>query len=211
MGYHNFSLMSRSVKVVLTFLVFVMLITLYLFRHNRNINQIEIEQNELDIVYGVDEAPITIYIFTNYSCKFCRNFFRESFPRLKDEFIDTKKIRLIVKLVDLTNTEQVKKSLMLSVCINQSGNVEPLDRLLFAEPSVIYTTEFAKLIIDFIDENEYIAECMLSGRAEKYILSNNDYYKHISLTGTPTFIINNKIYKGYKDYESIREVILKEL
>ena len=205
--------MSRGIKiaVTLTFSVFVLLISLYLFRYNRIINQIDIEQNELDIVYGVDEAPLTIYIFTNYSCKFCRNFFRESFPRLKDEFIDTKKIRLVVKLVDLTHTEQVKKSLMLSVCINQCGNVKPLDKLLFTEPNVIYTDEFTQLINDFIDENEYIAECMLSGRAEKYILSNNDYFKHISLTGTPTLIINNKIYKGFKDYESIRDVILKEL
>jgi len=177
--------------VILTSLFFILKVNI---QENTQQNNIKIIEKEFDIVYGVEEAPLTIFLFTNYGCKFCRKFFTESFDKLKREYIDTKKVKLVIKLVDLTSDKSVTNSLMLSVCINQCGNLKPMDNLLLSDPSVVYTNEFTGLIEDFIDKNNYISECMLSGKSESYIINNLTDFKVLSLTGTPTFVMNKRIY-----------------
>ncbi|NJO89653.1 MAG: thioredoxin domain-containing protein [Chloroflexia bacterium] len=132
-------------------------------------------------------------------------------PYLKRKYIETNKVKLVIKLVDITNNSYVINSLKLAVSINDCGNFEPIDKLLQSEPSVIYSDEFLQLTDDFIEQNQYIEEYMLSGIAESYIISNYKDFKALSLTGTPAFIINNKIYNGYKNYESLKKKIEKEL
>ena len=38
---------------------------------------------------GDPKAPVTIIEFGDYQCPFCRQFWRDTFPRLKKEYIDT--------------------------------------------------------------------------------------------------------------------------
>jgi len=178
---------------------------------SKNSASISLQEKDLDIVYGSDEALLTVFMFSSYECKFCTNFLTESLPLLKKKYIETNKVKLVIKLVDITNNSKVLSSLKLAVCINECGNFEPIDKLLQSEPSVVYTDEFMQLTEDFITENNYIEEFMLSGIAESYIVSNYKDFKALSLTGTPTFIINNKIYKGYKNYDSLKKKIEKEL
>jgi protein-disulfide isomerase len=173
--------------------------------------EVEIIEHELDIVYGKDSVDLTIFLFSNYSCSFCRKFFAYTYPKLKEEYIDKGKVKLVVKPVDLTNNENVKNSLKIAVCINEYGKFEKLNRLLLFEPKVIYTEEFSDLIEEFIEKDEFVAECMLGGEADEYIIENILNFKALNLTGTPTFIINNKIYKGYSDYKNFKKLVEKEL
>lgn len=173
--------------------------------------EIDIQEHELDIVYGDDSADLTIFLFSNYSCSFCRKFFAFVYPKLKEEYIDQGKIKLVVKPVDLTNNENVINSLKIAVCINEYGNFEKLNKLLLFEPTAVYTTEFRNLIDEFIERDIFVAECMLGGESDEYIVENILKFKSLNLTGTPTFIINNKIYKGYREYEIFKKLIEKEL
>lgn len=204
----------KAIRTIVLFLI-VILLGIFIYQHiktpSEKSSSILLQEKDLDIVYGSDDAPLTIFMFSSYECKFCNNFFSEALPILKKEYIETKKLKLIIKLVDITNNRNVLNSLKLAVCINECGNFEPIDKLLHNEPSVVYTEEFIQLTEDFIDQNDYIAEYMLSGTAENYVISNYKDFKALSLTGTPTFIINNKIYKGYKNYDTLKKKIEKEL
>lgn len=209
--------MKQKVKAGgLIILFFIVIIVGYLaYKHkevsSKNSISITLQEKDLDIVYGSDKAVLTVFMFSSYECKFCTRFLTEALPLLKEEYIETNKVKLVVKLVDITNNSYVINSLKLAVCINECGNFEPIDKLLQSEPSVAYSDEFMQLINDFIEQDQHIEEYMLSGEAENYIISNYKDFKALSLTGTPTFVINNKIYKGYKDYESLKKKIEKEL
>ncbi|MDA3954614.1 MAG: thioredoxin domain-containing protein [Bacteroidales bacterium] len=173
--------------------------------------KIDIQEHELDIVYGSDSADLTIFLFSNYSCSFCRKFFAFVYPKLKEEYIDHGKIKLVVKPVDLTNNKNVINSLKIAVCINEYGKFEKLNKLLLFEPKVVYNEEFSNLIDEFIEKDIFVAECMLGGESDEYIVENILKFQSLKLTGTPIFIINNKIYKGYSDYENFKKLIEKEL
>ena len=184
---------------------------------NRNVinkeerTKIEIIENDLDIVYGSDSSEITVFLFSNYSCSYCRKFFKIVYPELKREYIDNGKVKLVVKPVALTNDESVINSLKIAACINKYGNFEKLNELLLAEPKVVYTDEFKSVIDELAEKDLFVAECMYGGESEKYILKNMLDFKRLNCTGTPTFIINNKIYKGNRDYDEFRKVVEKEL
>lgn len=196
--------------------VFIVILVGFLAYHllkvsSKNSASIALQEKDLDIVYGSDKAALTVFMFSSYECKFCTNFLTEVLPLLKKEYIETNKVKLVIKLVDITNNSYVLNSLKLAVSINDCGNFEPIDKLLQSEPSVAYSDEFMQLTDDFIQQDQHIEEYMLSGIAESYIISNYKDFKALSLIGTPAFIINNKIYKGYKDYESFKKIIEKEL
>ena len=86
-----------------------------------------------------------------------------------------------------------------------------MNELLLEEPRVIYTDEFISIIDEFVEKDEFIAECMHGGESESYILRNLGSFKALGLTGTPTFIINNRIYKGYINFNELCRLIEKEI
>lgn len=45
---------------------------------------------------GEPEAPVDVYYWTDYLCTFCERFERETFPRLRSEYVDTGRIRFAV-------------------------------------------------------------------------------------------------------------------
>ena len=46
---------------------------------------------------GRADAPITIVEYASLTCRFCRKFHRETFPVLKRQYIDTGKVRFILR------------------------------------------------------------------------------------------------------------------
>jgi protein-disulfide isomerase len=198
------------VAIIIAAITFILLSNSNNFKKDKKAS-LEIFEHELDIVYGSDSADLTIFLFSNYSCSFCRKFFANVYPKLKEDYIDKGKVKLVVKPVDLTNNENVINSLKIAVCINEYGKFEKLNRLLLFEPKVVYNEEFGELIDEFIEKDEYVAECMLGGESDEYIVENILNFKALKLTGTPTFIINTKIYKGYSDYGNFKKLVEKEL
>jgi len=209
--------MNKHIKIISIAIFVIIFIGLgvYIYHNTKASNKTQtttsLQEKDLDIVYGLDSAPLTIFMFTSYECQFCRNFFSSAFPLLNEEYITKGKVKLIIKLVNITRNSEVLNSLKLAVSINECGDFKSIDKLLQNEPMVVYSAEFEKLTDDFISENNYISEYMISGKAENYILSNYNDFKKLQLTGTPTFIINNNIYKGYKNYNTLKKKIEKEL
>lgn len=198
------------IAVIIAIVAYKLFINKGFFQKNKR-TEIEIYERDLDIKYGSDTADLIIFLYSSYNCSFCRKFFTKVYPELKTEYIDKGKVKLVVKLLDFSNNESVENSLKIAVCINKYGNFEKLNELLIAEPKVIYTDEFASIIAEFVEKDEFIAECMLGGESKNYILNNKLEFKNSNFTGTPTFVINNKIYKGFIKYSDFKNVVEKEL
>lgn len=179
-------------------------------RKNQRV-EVGLIEKELDIVYGSESAQLTIFLFSSYSCSFCRKFFENVYPELKNNYIDKGIVRLIVKPVALTNNESVINSLKIAVCINRYGNFDNLNKLLLIEPKVVYTEEFKDVVDELVQKDLFVAECMLGGESENYIKKNAIDFKRLKCTGTPTFVINNKIYKGYLEYDKFIKIVEREL
>jgi len=50
-----------------------------------------------DIVYGSEDAPVTVVEYASLTCPHCATFASTIFPKVKEEFIDTGKVRFIYR------------------------------------------------------------------------------------------------------------------
>ncbi len=50
-----------------------------------------------EMAIGRADAPVTIIEYASLTCPYCRRFHRETFPQLKREYIDTGKVRFILR------------------------------------------------------------------------------------------------------------------
>ncbi|MCJ9429402.1 DsbA family protein [Kordiimonas marina] len=50
-----------------------------------------------DVVYGDANAPVEIIEYASITCPHCAQFYRDEFPELKKEFIDTGKVKFIFR------------------------------------------------------------------------------------------------------------------
>jgi protein-disulfide isomerase len=57
-----------------------------------------------DRVLGNEKAPITIVEYASPSCTHCAHFYREDFPTFKKKYIDTGKVRFIMRGLPLSPT-----------------------------------------------------------------------------------------------------------
>src|SRR5262245_40378681 len=52
-----------------------------------------------DMSIGDASAPVTVIEYAMFTCPHCADFYRDVFPKLKSEYIDTGKVRLVFREV----------------------------------------------------------------------------------------------------------------
>jgi len=206
----------RSRLIIAFFLVLLVVIGIIFyfnwtkFNGPREISE-NIQVSDYDIIYGQEDAPLTVFLYANYGCSFCQQFYNEVLPTIKERYIDTGKVKLVVKLVVLTNDPNSYYAHQTAACVNKFGSLEKFQKLLLYDYQVIYTTDFRQLVDEFIAVNPYVAECILYNSDYKYLNENRISFIKYKLSGTPTFIINKRIYSGYSDLKTFERILIKEL
>jgi len=170
-----------------------------------------ISSNPLDITFGSDSAQLAIYAYISYHCGYCRLFFTEVYPELEREFISTGKVRLVLKIVEHSNNADRINEVKTAVCINRYGYYGKLHELLVTNSSVIYSDEFREMVNHFIDSDPLVAECILGNESMDYILQIRNEFDKFGFTGTPTFVIEGRVFRGYMPFEQFKSIIVKHL
>ncbi|MBI9069427.1 MAG: thioredoxin domain-containing protein [Salinivirgaceae bacterium] len=208
---------TRVIKVkyfAITIFVMVVLLGVLLYFNAKDTSHYvknEIEEHDFDISYGSEDAPIKVFFFMDYTCVHCRNFLLNTFPKVKKEYIDNGSISFNIKVMTFSNNSNILRAYKTLICLNQYGNFEELNKLLLLETEAIFSKEFDELVEDYTIRNSFFADCLLSGQSEKYLEENMQIFIVNQFSGTPTFIINNRVFKGYKKFCDFSKIIEKEL
>ncbi len=70
---------------------------------------------------GRSDAPLTLLEFTDYQCPYCRRFQSETWPLLKKNFIDTGKLRFIVRDLPLQFHSTARPAAEAAHCAGEQG------------------------------------------------------------------------------------------
>jgi len=199
-----------SVLLWLISLVLAVLIVLQLYKYFSSPEppgiKTNIKKHENDIIWGSASAPVTIYVYSSYTCKYCTLFFEEVFPEIKENFIEPGHVELVLKLVEIPENPKIMRALQAVICVNKFGKLDKLHELLLYNSNVVFSNEFELLIDDYINSNPDIGNCLVNHGNYEYIRNNNKEFKENQFSGTPTFIIENKVYSGFRSYEKFEEI-----
>jgi protein-disulfide isomerase len=162
-----------------------------------------------DIVMGSPTAPVTIIEYASMTCPHCAHFAVETFPQLKEKYIDTGKVKYIMREYPLDNLALA--AFMLARCAGPD-KYYPLIETLFAEqrkwavreplPPLLGIAKQAGFTQDSFDK--CIADKDLAGKIQQV---RNRGQQKFKVEATPTFYINGERYAGALAIEDLDKAI----
>ena len=80
---------------------------------------------------GDPEAPITLVEFTDYQCPFCRRFYTNTLSKIKAQYIDTGKVRLVLRDLPLAFHSKARPAAKATHCAGEQGKYWEMHDALF--------------------------------------------------------------------------------
>ena len=171
-----------------------------------------------DVTVGKADAPITIVEYASMTCGHCANFHTKVLPTLKQKYIDTGKVRLILREFPLDNLAAAAS--MLARCAGPEKTYD-ITAKLFAEqdnwafvrsnvvPALFKIAEGSGFTKDSFDK------CLKDDKLLENITATRDKAnKNFGVSSTPTFFINGKRFEGASDsiegFDKALEPLLKK-
>ncbi len=169
---------------------------------------------EIFAVLGDVNAPVTIVEFSDYQCPFCLRYFQQTFEAIKQNFVDTGKVRYVFKDFPITQIHpQAPKAAESAECAGEQGRYWDMHDRLFQGQQAEWNQNPDALSIFYgyaeeldLDMNAF-RECVESGRYTDEVASDLNEGMRAGVTGTPTFFINGQKIVGAQPYAVFEQVV----
>lgn len=168
---------------------------------------------------GSADAPVVIVGFSDYECPFSLSFWTETFPSLKENYIDEGVVRFVHRLLPLETSDGTYPAALLAACVRDQAG----DEAFFTVHHHIFNEIHAGLdfedLVNFAVTNtgvneETLLECFESEKFRDYIIADMEAGLEAEFTGTPSFVINGLVLPGAEPlpvFEAFIEEALAEI
>jgi protein-disulfide isomerase len=159
---------------------------------------------------GPADAPITLVMYSDYECPFCKKWYLEVFKPLEANYAG--KIRFIYKDFPLYGKhENAAPAAEAANCAGDQGKYWEYQDKLFNGELAYGAETYIKYASDLqLDANQY-QECLTSRKFEKEVQEDYDFASQLGIQSTPTFFINGIPMIGAQPLASFEQLIDQEL
>ena len=169
-----------------------------------------------EMVQGAEDAPVTLIEYASYTCPHCANFHTGPYKKLKEEYIDTGKVKFIYREVYFD-----RYGLWASMIARCAGPEKffGMTDLIFKEQSDWARAGGATEIVDALRkigrlaglENDQLEACLQDGtKAQTLVTWYQENAEEHNVTATPSFVLNGKKIEN-QSYDSFKALIEAEL
>lgn len=137
---------------------------------------------------GRADAPVTVVEFTDYQCPYCRGFQASTWPRLKRAYIDTGKVRFVVRDLPLKFHSAAQPAAEVAHCAAEQGKFWPMHNALLSDMSLDDRSVLRRADELGLDVSS-LRSCVTDHKYQAAIARNAAQAASLGVTGTPTFII----------------------
>ena len=138
---------------------------------------------------GSADAPLTVVEFLDYQCPYCRRFEAEVWPRLKRNYVDTGKVRFIVRDLPLSFHAHAQPAAEAAHCAAEQGRFWPMHEALLASGSDLSPQGLEHQAGALGLDVPRFKACVAAGRYAAVIAHNVADADALGLRGTPAFLI----------------------
>jgi protein-disulfide isomerase len=168
-----------------------------------------------DPVLGSPDAKVLIIEFGDYQCPSCRMFWKDVEPRLKKEYIDTGKVKLVFR--DFPLMQIHPEALLAAMAVNCAGD----QKKYWEYHDKVFREQYNRgddvIRLKAADLKKWAKETNLDQPAFDQCLDSEKYKNEVmkdkadgeaaGVQGTPTFFINGRVMGGAQQYPEYKKLI----
>jgi len=162
-----------------------------------------------DIPMGAENAPVTIIEYASMTCPHCAAFEAQTFPKLKEKYIDTGKVRYIMREYPLDRLAAA--AFMVARCAGPD-KYNPLIETLFAQQQKWAVREPIPPLLAIAKQAGFTQESFEACINDKELLTKVQEERDIAskkfkVDSTPTFFINGEKHAGAMSIEELDKIL----
>src|SRR5688572_20058442 len=158
---------------------------------------------------GKPTAPVTVIEYVSLTCPHCAQFQKDLFPRMKKEFIDTGKVRYIVREFPIGHTSGT--AAIINRCAPEDKYFFLLNQFLTRQPEWVSQGVRPDAIYAVAKSSGMSRETFDKCLSNQTIISGLTEVKQrgrqFGVIGTPTFFINGRKAQGEVTFDEIKSMI----
>ena len=162
-------------------------------------------------VMGDPNAPVTVEVWADYQCPYCRDFVMGPEAQLKKTLIPEGKVKLVYRNFAFIGQESVDAAAA-AYCAQDQGRFWDYNYKLFSEQGAENSGTFSKanLIRFASDLGLNVAQfrsCLDSGKYLSKVQADTQDGRAKGVRATPTIFVNGEKIEGLPSYEQLVQVI----
>lgn len=161
-------------------------------------------------VLGNSAAPVTMYIFSDFSCPYCFRFEQDTFPMIREDYVDTGKMKIVFKYTSGHGTGEA--SHLVALAMNEQNLFWQFHNAAFEHQEDTGDLAKMKTLAESLGANmTKLEQDLATHDYRQQLQDDNAMSTSNGVQGTPSFIINGKLISGAQPYSVFKKAIDAEL
>jgi protein-disulfide isomerase len=163
-----------------------------------------------DRILGNPEAPITIVEYASLTCPHCAHFANAVLPEIKKEWIDTGKVKLVLR--DFPLDEPALRAAMITRCVSADRYYAFADAFFAAQESWVRSPDYREALVRLAKlggmGKEQFDTCLKNSELENKIVEGRlKATQGLDVNSTPTFFVNGTKLAGAPTVEELEKLL----
>jgi protein-disulfide isomerase len=157
---------------------------------------------------GLQNASVTVVELSDFNCSFCRKFWAETLPRLKETYIKNGQVRFAYQHFALQGEHSFAAAQGAECAAEQKKFWPYHDKLFQTEGGLAFTNAKLKQYAEQLGLHRVaFAQCLDSRKHQHKIEEETKLGFEFGARGTPTFFINGQILVGAQPFKAFETAI----
>ncbi len=165
-----------------------------------------------DFVLGSADAPVTMVVFGDYQCPYCKQAADTSEKQVRDEYVATGKVKIVFRDYPLDNIHPfARPAAEAAQCAGAQGKYWEYHDALYARQTELGKLDFTALAGELKLDTKAFGACVSANTFTDEVQKDQDAGVALGVDGTPATFINGTLIGGAYPYETYKKVIEKAL
>ena len=152
---------------------------------------------------GNPQAPLTLLMFTEHHCSYCRQVLLELFPRLKTDALDLGSVKVQIAMLPLQKYQKSTEAALGFICSAAQGKGLAMHDTLFRNPNKSKEA-ILSYAVDLKLDTALLRDCMKSARTTAMLEDQQVWAQSLGIDVVPTLFLNGEKFIGLPYYPDLR-------
>jgi protein-disulfide isomerase len=157
-----------------------------------------------------DASGVPVVEYGSLTCPHCATFSREIFPELKKDYIDTGKVRFIFR--EFSRNSLDVAAFLLARCVGDDKAFAAIELLFSQQDKWAFVDKPLEPLIAAmrpagLTHDQAMACLKDQSKADAMVAVGKRAEEEIKMTGTPTFVIDGKVYGGELSIDQLKGIL----